>query len=366
MCAHLEKSGDLITPAAAGQENAKNREVCRGMGLARVGCWPVRVVRHAEERRGSLEKRQQAKRAVLPILIAVLAIGAWLAAESRPKVSAVDVAGMDRAVRPGDDFYDYANGGWMKTTEIPADRSIYASFTFVDEEVEKRVVAIIQNAGTAGASPGTQSSAAMVGAYYDAFMNEAEIEKRGLAPLKADLDAIAAITDKAALARVLGKTLRADCDALNCTDFYTDRPFGLWAAPGFADPSRYAAYLLQGGLGMPDRDNYLKTDPEVRRAAGQVQGPRHRRPEARERSGRGSPRRPRVRARAAHRRVAWQPDRLRRRAQGEQSLEDGRVRRESAGARLGGVLRGRGPLGPADDHGLAPGRRERARGARRQ
>ena len=205
--------------------------------------------------------KKQTKRAVLPILIAALAVSAWLAAESRPKVSAVDVAGMDPAVRPGNDFYDYANGGWMKTTEIPADRAVYASFTFVEEEVEKRVVAIIQNAGKAGASPGPQSSA-MVGTYYDAFMNEAEIEKRGLAPLKSELGAIAAISDKAALARELGKTLRADCDALNCTDFYTDRPFGLWAAPGFGDPSRYAAYLLQGGLGMPDRDNYLNTDPK--------------------------------------------------------------------------------------------------------
>ncbi len=200
------------------------------------------------------------KRTVLPVLITVSAVAGWLAAESRPKTSAVDGAGMDRVVRPGDVFYAYANGGWMKSTEIPPDRAVYASFTFVDEEVEKRVNTIIQNAGKAGASAGSRPSAAMVGAYYDAYMNEAEIEKRGLAPVKGELDAIAAIGDRAALGRVLGGLLRADCDALNCTDFYTDRPFGLWAAPGFADPSRYVAYLLQGGLGMPDRDNYLKTD----------------------------------------------------------------------------------------------------------
>src|SRR5262245_29510346 len=198
------------------------------------------------------------KKAVLPILVVATGFGAWLAAESRPKISAVDVAGMDRAVRPGDDFYDYTNGGWMKATEIPADRAVYASFTMVDDEVEKRVNTIIQNAGKSGTSVG--SAAAMVGAYYDAFMNEAEIEKRGLAPVKPELDAIAAIQDRTALARALGSALRADCDALNCTDFYTDRPFGMWAAPGFDDPSRYVAYLLQGGLGMPDRDNYLKTD----------------------------------------------------------------------------------------------------------
>ena len=200
------------------------------------------------------------KRAVLPALVIASGFAAWLTAESRPRISAVDVAGMDKAIRPGDDFYGYTNGGWMKATEIPPDRSIYASFTFVDEEVEKRVNAIIQNAGKAGGS--ANPSAAMVGAYYDAFMNEVEIEKRGLAPVQPELNAIAAIKDRTALARALGDALRADCDALNCTDFYTDRPFGLWAAPGFDDASRYVAYLLQGGLGMPDRDNYLKTDPK--------------------------------------------------------------------------------------------------------
>jgi putative endopeptidase len=197
-------------------------------------------------------------KAVLPVVIAAAGMGAWLAAESRPKVGAVDVAGMDRAIRPGDDFYGYANGGWMKATEIPADRASWGSFSFIDEEVERRVVSIIQNAGKSTAPAG--SPAAMVGAYYDAYMDEAEIEKRGLAPVKAELDAIAAIADRKGLARALGGALRADCDALNCTDFYTDRPFGLWVAPGFDDPSRYVGYLLQGGLGMPDRDNYLNTD----------------------------------------------------------------------------------------------------------
>jgi putative endopeptidase len=149
----------------------------------------------------------------------------------------------------------------MKTTEIPADRPVYASFTLVDEMVEKRTVDLIQGAGKAGAP--TDSTAAIVGAYYDAYMDESAIEKRGLSPLKAELDAIAAIRDRAGLARVLGNGLRADVDALNNTDFYTDRPFGLWAAPGFADGTRYVPYLLQGGLGMPDRGNYLNTDAKA-------------------------------------------------------------------------------------------------------
>ena len=193
--------------------------------------------------------------------LAVLAagmVGVLDGAEPATKAYRVDVAGMDRGVRPGDDFYGYANGGWMKVTEIPPDRSTLGAFTIIDEEVSARTRGLIQDAGKSGAPAG--SPAALVGAYYEAYMDEAAIEKRGLAPLKGELDAIAAISDRASLARVLGSGLRADVDALNRTNFHTDRLFGLWAAPDFSNPDRYVAYLLQGGLGMPDRDNYRNTD----------------------------------------------------------------------------------------------------------
>ena len=172
--------------------------------------------------------------------------------------SRVDVAGMDPSVRPGDDFYAYSNGGWMKTTEIPADRAVYASFTLVEEKVEGWNRDLIQEAAASGAASG--SPAGMVGAYYTAWMDEAAIEKRGLTPIQEELDAIRAISDRAALARYLGSGLRADVDALNNTNFYTDRPFGMWVAPGFRDPGRYVAYLMQGGLGLPNRDDYTNTD----------------------------------------------------------------------------------------------------------
>jgi putative endopeptidase len=172
----------------------------------------------------------------------------------------VDVAGMDQAVLPGDDFFRFANGGWLKATEIPADRSIYGAFSAIDEEVNRRTRDLIQEAEK---SAPAGSGARLVGAYYAAWMDEAAIEKRGLAPLKAELAAIAAIADRKSLARVLGSQLRADVDALNSTNFYTDHVFGLWAAPDFSSPDHYVAYLLQGGLGMPDRDNYRNSDPEA-------------------------------------------------------------------------------------------------------
>ncbi|HYM62067.1 MAG TPA: M13 family metallopeptidase, partial [Thermoanaerobaculia bacterium] len=104
------------------------------------------------------------------------------------------------------------------------------------------------------------SEARKVGNYYAAYMDEKAIEAKGASPLKPALDRIAAVADRTALARLLGGELRADVDALNNTVLHTDRLFGLWVSPDFDDPSRNAAYLLQGGLGMPDRDNYRNTD----------------------------------------------------------------------------------------------------------
>ena len=162
----------------------------------------------------------------------------------------LDLAGMDKSVDPGNDFFAYANGAWLKATQIPADRSNYGVFSMLSEEANKRTVDLIQHAGKS-----------QVGDYYAAFMDEKTIEGRGVAPLKPELHAIAALEDKNALASFLGGQLRADVDPLNFTNFYTDRLLGLFVSPDFDQPSRNAAYLLQGGLGMPDRDNYLSKDP---------------------------------------------------------------------------------------------------------
>jgi putative endopeptidase len=169
----------------------------------------------------------------------------------------LDLAGMDRSVRPGDDFFRYANGTWLENTPIPADRSSWGSFWILAEEANRRAVDLIQGAAAAGS---TDPDARKVGDYYAAFMDEDRIEARGASPLRSELDAIAAIGDKTALARFLGGQLRADVDPLNSTDFHTDRLFGLWVSADFDDPARNFGYLLQGGLGMPDRDYYLASD----------------------------------------------------------------------------------------------------------
>jgi endothelin-converting enzyme/putative endopeptidase len=99
---------------------------------------------------------------------------------------------------------------------------------------------------------------------YHSFMDEAGIEQRGMAPLKPHLEEIQAIHNKQELARALGATLRADVDALNNTNFHTSNLFGLWTAPGFNDSEHYAAYLLQGGLELPDREYYLSDTPHMK------------------------------------------------------------------------------------------------------
>ena len=173
----------------------------------------------------------------------------------------VDLAGIDHSVKPGDDFYHYANGAWMKTAQIPADKSSFGPGAVLTDKTSAEVRDLIQNA--AKGSPAHGSNAQKVGDYYASYMDEAGIEAKGLTPVKPDLDAIAAVTDTASLSAYLGTTLRADVDALNATNFYTDHIFGVWITQGFEDPDHNVPYLLQGGLGLPDRDYYLDPSPRM-------------------------------------------------------------------------------------------------------
>ena len=197
---------------------------------------------------------------------ASIALAALIAAAtgciSAPRLSSgIDVAGMDKSVTPGDDFNSYANGGWIKATPIPADKASFGIFTVLADDTRKRLLALIQDSAKGGSA--TDGDVRKVGDFYSSFMDEAAIEAKGIAPLKPKLDGIAAIKDRKDLARVLGSELRADVDALNNTNFETANLFGVWITQGLADPSHSYPYLLQGGLGMPDRDYYLSTSPHM-------------------------------------------------------------------------------------------------------
>jgi predicted metalloendopeptidase len=170
-------------------------------------------------------------------------------------------ASMDTSVKPGDDFYTYANGGWMKTTEIPADRSNIGGFWIAGEQTDKNLGALLADLGKSEPEAGTD--AARVKAYYDAFMDTATIDRLGMAPIQPDLQRIAAIKDKTQLARVLGANVRADVDPLNATDMNTENLFGVFVSQALAE-REVMPYLLQGGLGMPEREYYLSSAPDMR------------------------------------------------------------------------------------------------------
>jgi putative endopeptidase len=175
--------------------------------------------------------------------------------------SGIDFTGMDHSIKPGDDFFSYVNGTWVKNTQIPADRSSTGPTQDLEELTEQRTAALIRN--MANTHPAAGSNERKIADYYAAFMDEADIEKRGLAPLKSELDQIDAIKTRDDLARVLGSEQRADVDPINATNFQTENLFGLFVTQALEDPAHNMAYLLQGGLGMPSRDYYLSKDAEM-------------------------------------------------------------------------------------------------------
>jgi putative endopeptidase len=195
----------------------------------------------------------------LPVAVAALLVSS-AAAAPEPDQHGLDLSAIDRSVSAGDDFFRYANGEWLKRTEIPPDRSSWGTGAILTELTAQRTADLIR-AAAATARPGTE--ARKIGDYYDSFMDEAAVERLGVKPLEAGLARIDAIGDRPALARVLGETLRADVDVLNSTQLHTENLFGLWVAQDLDDPSRYVPFLLQGGLVMPDRDYYLDPSPKM-------------------------------------------------------------------------------------------------------
>jgi endothelin-converting enzyme/putative endopeptidase len=167
-------------------------------------------------------------------------------------------AQQDAVPKPGDDFFGYVNADWLKSAQIPADRSRWGIAGELGELNNQRLLKLIEEAGH-----NATGEAKMVADFYNTSFDQAAIEAKGLAPLQQVLAPIAAIKDKAQLTRALGSSLRADVDPLNATNFFTENLFGLWIAQGLTDPSHNTPYLLQGGLGMPDRAYYLDDKPSM-------------------------------------------------------------------------------------------------------
>lgn len=173
----------------------------------------------------------------------------------------ISKAAMDASVKPGDDFYAYANGNWAKTTEIPADRSSIGAFTIAQIETEKRNRELIDAIVKGDAAPDTNEG--RIAAFYKAYTDVKAIDAAGMKPMAADIARFEAITNKAALSKVLGEQTRVDVDPLNATNFFTENLFGLFVTQGLATPGEVIPYVLQGGLGLPEREYYLSADPKM-------------------------------------------------------------------------------------------------------
>ena len=207
-------------------------------------------------------------KSMLLILASALALGACNTssknqgqAQAAGTESGIELAAIDKSVKPGDDFDKYANGTWEKTAEIPADKSNIGIFSMINDRAQERKAELID--GIVKSNPAAGSDDARIANFYKAYMDTDAIEKRGLSPIKPDLDRIQAIADKGALAEAIGQSLRADEDPLNATNLHTENLFGIFVTQAFGDPSKTVPYILQGGLGLPDRDYYVSSDPAM-------------------------------------------------------------------------------------------------------
>ncbi len=198
--------------------------------------------------------------ASLSLLTLIAAVSGGAPQAAAPSVG-VDVSNMDQQVKPGDDFFAYANGGWLKRTSIPNDQGRWSSFAELDEVARQRTRELLEQAQSA-----TDKTERKAADYYSALLNESAIEAKGYAPLEQDIAAIAAIANLSDLSLAIGKSVRADVDPLNNTNFNTQNLFGIWVAPGFDDSSHYMPFLLQGGLGMPARQYYLDDSAKMQAA----------------------------------------------------------------------------------------------------
>ena len=161
----------------------------------------------------------------------------------------VDLTARKTTVKPGDDFFAHANGTWLDESPIPADKASYGVAEKLDDEARANVRKIIEDSAAAKAAAGTVEQ--KIGDYYASFMDTARIEAAGINALKADLDHIAAAKSPGDLARLFGEP-----------GFQS--PVGVYIGPDDKNPDAYFVNLVQSGLGLPDRDYYLKDDPKLK------------------------------------------------------------------------------------------------------
>jgi putative endopeptidase len=169
----------------------------------------------------------------------------------------LDPTAIDRSVDPCDDFFQYACGGWLKQTEIPADRARYGRFAQIGDRNEVLLKGLLEDAArTSAAGAAADADTTALGNFYGACMDEAAVEQAGTRGVDALLAAARGVRDRRSLEKALA--------TLNGATVWV--PFGLGVEADFKDATTNAAFLGQGGLGLPDRDYYLSDDPAMKKA----------------------------------------------------------------------------------------------------
>ena len=168
-----------------------------------------------------------------------------------------DLAGRDTAVTPGDDFYAYADGTYVKNLQIPPDRARFGNFDALSALSEDRLHTLLDKA-SGDSDP--MSEPGKVGAFYRAYLDEHRTEALGARPLAPELAQIRAADSRSAIAALMGRGAKSFFGSVFETDIGVDAK----------DPQHYAVYLGQGGLGLPDRDYYLEPSFAAQKAAYQA------------------------------------------------------------------------------------------------
>jgi putative endopeptidase len=162
----------------------------------------------------------------------------------------VDLSGRDLAVKPGDDFAEYAGGAWMKTNAIPADRSSWGVFYKLREDAQKDVQDIVQSTAAKADLSGNEKK---IADFYNAFLDTQKIDSLGLTPAKADLAAIAAAKTHDDIAHLIAKP-----------GFPVNGPLAVYVDLDEKNPDRYIVAITHAGLSLPEREYYLKQTPEFK------------------------------------------------------------------------------------------------------
>ncbi len=186
----------------------------------------------------------------LTLLLSVQAVSTF----AQDRVSGIETQHRSSTVKPGENFYQYVNEGWLKNTPIPADQSNYGSFSVLDDAVKDAIRTLIEQAASSNPAPG--SDAQKVGDFFKSYTDVQRRNFLGIKPIQPLLDDVAAVKTPKQLAVLIAKMNRLGISG----------PFGMFVNQDAKKSDQYTVYLGQSGLTLPDRDYYLKDNPQFVKA----------------------------------------------------------------------------------------------------